>query len=248
MLKKIQRHIELGNQKYIDYIQPANQDVFEIFNDRLSKIDPLWYTKEILDFGCNVGHLLTTSDGKINPKKYTGVDVHKKSLDIAKSLHPNATWIHYNGYNSTFNPDGNLEETFKLDKKPEIIIVYGVFTHCDFKEILRLLEILKSMLSDKGIIVFSAWEDIHFPGYLDFLKFCFNIDIKNKFVNKVFKKSLYLINREDVMIDENESGQKRLTWLETFYKREFILNSIPNVIFLDGTYSHHSLFLVNYEN
>ena len=60
MLKKLQRHTEFGNQKYRDYIQPANQDVFEIFNDRLSIIDPEWYTKEILDFGCNVCLLYTS--------------------------------------------------------------------------------------------------------------------------------------------------------------------------------------------
>ena len=107
MLKKIQRHTDLGNQLYRDYVQPANQDVFEVINDRLKHIDPQWYKKEILDFGCNIGHLLTTANGAISPLKYTGIDIHKKSLDIAKDLHPTATWIHYNGYNSTFNPTGN---------------------------------------------------------------------------------------------------------------------------------------------
>lgn len=250
MLNKIQRHTDLGNQKYRNYIQPANQDVFEIFNDRLKSIDPLWYTKEILDFGCNVGHLLTTADGKINPLKYTGVDIHQKSIDIAKELHPTANWIHYNGYNSTFNPTGNINETFSLDKKPEIIIAYGVFTHCDLIEINRLIVMLKSLLSDNGILVFSAWEDQHFDGYLNFLKHCFNLPLLDdeKFNRIKCNRSIYLIDRNRTVVDSDYSGTDDCEWLETFYNQGFLIESIPNTAFLEGTYSHHSIFLTKNEN
>lgn len=249
MLKKLQRHTEFGNQKYRNYIQPANQDVFEIFNDRLSSIDPTWYNKEILDFGCNVGHLLTTSDEKIDPKKYTGVDIHKKSLEIAEELNPDATWIHYNGYNSTFNPNGNIEDFFTVEKKPEIIIAYGVFTHCDFKEINRLLKNLKTILADNGIIVFSIWEDVHINGYLNFLKNCFDLKLYADpvFINAKFDKSMYLINRESAIFDKEETGYTELNWLEAFYNKEYMLKLIPNTEFLNGTYSHHSIFLTKNE-
>jgi len=249
MLKKIQRHTEFGNQQYRNYIQPANQDVFEIFNDRLSNIDSEWFNKEILDFGCNVGHLLTTSDGKINPKKNTGVDIHKKSLEIAKELHPNASWIHYNGYNSTFNPTGEVDKFFTVDVKPEIIIAYGVFTHCDFKEINKLITNLKTILADNGIIVFSIWEDVHVSGYLTFLKNCFNLNLYADplFTNIKFNKSMYLINRESTVVDKEQTGYTDLKWLETFYNKQYILDSIPNTKFLDGTYSHHSIFLTKNE-
>jgi SAM-dependent methyltransferase len=245
MLKKIQPHTEFGNQKYRNYIQPANQDVFEIFNNRLSTIDPEWFTKEILDFGCNVGHLLGTSNGKISPIKYTGVDVHKKSLEIAKELYPDASWVHYNGYNSTFNPDGNIEEFFTVNKKPEIIIAYGVFTHCDFKEINRLITNLKNILADNGIILFSVWEDVHVNGYLTFLKNCFDLNLfaNAQLANAKFHNSMYLINRETAILDKEETGHTDLNWLESFYNKEYILNSIPNTQFLNGTYSHHSIFL-----
>lgn len=245
MLKKIQRHTDLGNQKYRNYIQPANQDVFEVFDDRLSSIDPNWYNKEILDFGCNVGHLLTTSDGKINPVKYTGVDINKNSLEIAKNLHPSATWTHYNGYNSTFNPDGNINKLFEVTTKPEIIIAYGVFTHCELDEILRLVTHLKSILADKGIIVFSIWEDIHFKGYLNFLKNAFGLTlIDNKdFADIKFENSLYLINRESTVVDTVSSGLTDCNWIETFYNKNYILDSIKNTQYLEGTYSHHSIFL-----
>jgi len=245
MLARIQRHPELGNQKYRNYIQPANQDVFEVINDRISKIDPEWYKKEILDFGCNVGHLLTTSDGKINPTKYTGVDINHNSLEIAKNLHPSATWTHYNGYNSTFNPTGDTNEPFRVKNKPEIIIAYGVFTHCDFNEIIRIIDYMKTILAPNGIIVFSLWEDIHFNGYLNFLKNCFNINLNQEpaFSNIKFNKSLYLINRENIIIDQSATNIDDCEWLETFYKKEFILKSIPNTTILDGVYSHHSIFL-----
>lgn len=245
MLKRIQKHTELGNQKYRNYIQPANQDVFEVFDDRLSRIDPQWYNKKILDFGCNVGHLLTTANGKIDPLNYTGVDINKDSLEIAKRLHPNATWIHYNGYNSTFNPDGQISELFEVETKPEIIIAYGVFTHCDIDEILRLVTYLKSILASNGIIVFSIWEDIHFKGYLNFLKNAFMLRLidDDTFSNVKFKNSLYLINREHTVIDKTSSGITDCNWIETFYNKEYILSQIENTEMLEGVYSHHSIFL-----
>lgn len=249
MLKKIQRHTETGNQQYRDYIQPANQDVFNIFDDRLSTIDNKWYTKEILDFGCNVGHLLTTSDGAIDPTNYVGVDILQNSLYIAKKLHPTASWIHYNAHNSTFNPTGVHGITLTLNRKFDYIIAYGVFTHCEIHEIIIILNNLKTMLKPNGSIVFSIWELPHFKGYLKFLNDCFKIPLIDdyEFFNVNSKKSLYLVNRNQLVIDCENTGMTDLKWLETFYNRKYFLETISGAVPMYGTYSHHSIFILKNE-
>ena len=249
MLKRVQPHFEVGNQEYRNYLQPANQDVFQIFNDRLSKIDKDWYKKDILDFGCNVGHLLTTSDGLIDLNKYTGIDILQQSLDVAASLHPEATWVHYNDYNSTFNPNGIKDAEIPLSKKFDYIIAYGVFTHCEIHEIKRLINKLKLLLNDGGCLVFSIWESNHYLGYLNFLKNCFNIQLisNENFLNINQKKSIYLVDRKTVVVDIENSQVENCTWLETFYNRDYFINEVPGSTFLDGIYSHHSIFLIKHE-
>ena len=55
--------------------------------------------------------------------------------------------------------------------------------------------------------------------------------------------TIYLINREYTLVDTDEVNIQDCKWLETFYSRKFLTESIPNTQFLDGTYSHHSIFL-----
>jgi 2-polyprenyl-3-methyl-5-hydroxy-6-metoxy-1,4-benzoquinol methylase len=240
-MKEFQQH--RLNQKYKDYIQPKNQDIFDVIDRRLSRHVPNWYESKILDFGCNVGHLYSTSSGKILADNYVGVDVNLSSIEIAKKTFPDTNWIHYNRYNNTFNPTGTTDVDFEIPFKPKIITVIGVFTHMSFSEIKFWLDYLQSILDDNGFIIFSLWEDTHYYSYLGFLDRAFGIN--TKLVKPDFEKSIYLINRQELILDSETLPQKHFDWVETFYKRNYILEEFPNAKVLpDTTWAAHEVYIM----
>lgn len=233
------------NQKYIDYIQPLNQNIFIAINERLSQVDPSWYKKKILDYGCNIGHLLTTSNGIIDHSSYAGLDPQIKPLEIARKKYPNAHWIHYNGHHVSFNPTGDKIEKPKLPFRPEIIIAHGVFTHCDMATILETIEYFKQIIQPNGIIVFSLWEKMHYPQYLDiFLKNRLKIDVPNSVKGVEYNDSCYLINRNEVILDQEKLDIEQCDWIETFFTRPYILNKIPGALAFNGIKTKHTIFLL----
>jgi 2-polyprenyl-3-methyl-5-hydroxy-6-metoxy-1,4-benzoquinol methylase len=230
------------DQKYSDYIQPYNQNIFEIIDSRLNSIDPNWFKKKILDFGCNVGHLLGYSNGKITD--YTGVDVQEKPLNIAKKLFPNNKWICYNGYHPAFNSNGT--ETFPNlgNEKYDYIICIGVFTHCDLEQIDYLATEFKKHLSINGRIIFSLWETMHWELYARiFLLEKFGIKLSED-VFKEFNQSIYLVDRDNTITDTHSFPSKEMTWVETFYNRKFILEHFPTARVLDGMYTKHTIYMI----
>ena len=231
------------NQKYNEYIQPINQDTFSVLHGRITKIMPDWNNKKILDFGCNIGNLYLTARGKINSSNYVGVDVLKKSIDIAKEKFPETNWIHYNKHNATFNPTGLDDPWFDLPFAPDVIIVYGVFTHMAFNEIEFYINKLKKLLNDGGIIVFSVWEDVYYYSYLGFLDRVFGIVLQTG--KPACDKSLYLINRNEIIVDQEELPLAHYDWIESFYKRDFLMSRIPGARPLsDNTWSAHEVYVI----
>lgn len=230
----------IHNQRYEKYFQPANQNLFDVVHSRLGKTDDSWFTRKILDFGCNVGHLVRTSRGKIT--SYVGVDVQQPALDIAKRDFPDLTWIHYDGYHPAFNSGGkqmfpDLSDTF------DYIFCIGVYTHCDLDSIKSSLDFLKTKLSLNGKIIFSIWEEHHWPLYSRvFLKNKFNIDLPEE-VFVPFDRSIYLIDRSYTIPDKNCASLQKCDWIETFFKRSVIENEL-SACYLDGIYSKHSIFMV----
>lgn len=230
------------NQKYEEYIQPVNQDTFGVLNSRISKIMPDWASKKILDFGCNIGNLYLTARGRIDPNNYVGVDVMEKSINIAKEKFPETNWIHYDRHNSTFNPKGGTS-WFEPPFNPDVIIVYGVFTHMPFNEVEFYISELKKILNPGGIIVFSVWEDVHYYSYLGFLDRVFGIVLQTG--KPDCKKSLYLLNRKEVAVDQESLPLSHYTWIESFFKRDFLMSRIEGARPLpDNTWSAHEVYVI----
>lgn len=228
------------NQPYGNYIQPYNQNIFEIINSRLQD-DPDWHHKKILDFGCNIGHLLGYSNGLI--KDYTGVDVQEKPIAIAKNMHSSGNWITYNGYHPAFNPSGT--ELFpSINDQYDYVICIGVFTHCDFAQIDYMIKEFKKILKPDGKIIFSIWEREHWELYSKvFLKTKFNIKLPES-VFKEFKDSIYLIDREYSIVDETKLPVSKCTWVETFYDRKFMLTQLSGSKVLEGIYTKHTIYMI----
>jgi 2-polyprenyl-3-methyl-5-hydroxy-6-metoxy-1,4-benzoquinol methylase len=232
------------NQKYSDYIQPLNQDLYRLIDSRLITFDKEWSKKTILDYGCNIGNLLTTSQGIIKEDCYTGIDVQEKALTIAQRNFPNATFIKSNYHHPAFNSTGSFDFPL-VDKKFDIIFCIGVFTHCDMNYIKKHIEFFKSLLNKDGYIVFSIWEDYHFGRYLElFLRFVLKIEFP-KSVYKPFTKSIYLVNRKESVADVDSLELKEVDWLETFFHKEYLHQSISNLKLLDGPRAKHSFYLVS---
>jgi SAM-dependent methyltransferase len=229
------------NQKYEDYIQPYNQNIFQIIDTRLQTIDCKWYTKKILDFGCNVGHLLGYSSGKL--VDYTGIDVQEKPLAMAKERFPDAKWISYDGYHPAFNSTGS-EEFPVLNDKYDYIICIGVFTHCDLNQIDKLIIEFRKHLNQGGHIIFSLWERIQWDLYSKIFLFNkFNIKLDSE-VFKEFNQSIYLIDRQYSITDSYELPIQKCDWIETFYDRNFILTHIPDSKILEGIYTKHTIYMI----
>lgn len=232
------------NQKYSDYIQPLNQNLFYLINERIKEFDPTWYQKTILDYGCNVANLLKTGSGKIAESNYTGIDVQIKSLELASTEFKNAEFIRSEYYHPAFNSNGS-DKFPELTKKYDVVFCIGVFTHCDINDIITHIDFLKSNLAPDGYIVFSVWEDFHFSRYVDiFLKFMLKIKCPQN-VYQDFNNSLYLVNRSYSVVDKDTVGLDSVDWLETFYKRDFLSRKLTNLQYLKGPHSLHSFFITS---
>jgi SAM-dependent methyltransferase len=233
------------NQKYINYLQPLNQDVFALIDSRMKRIDEKWYKRKILDFGCNNAHLLKTSRDTIQYINYLGVDIQQSAIEVAKQIYNEANFIHYNGYHVSFNPTGQKQFPNLDNFKPEIIVCHGVFTHCDITSILEALDYFKSIIEQGGYIIFSLWEDFHLPQYIDiFLKGRLNITVPKNIANLPYENSFYLINRNNAVIDRETLDLDQCDWLETFYRREYVRQKIPNLLIPEGLKSKHTIFVI----
>ncbi|XP_068202294.1 7SK snRNA methylphosphate capping enzyme-like isoform X1 [Palaemon carinicauda] len=74
-------HFQYGNyNKYYGYRNPdMSPDI------RLNYLKPEWFNgKQVLDVGCNIGHVTLTIARDFNPKRVVGIDIDKKLVNIAQ--------------------------------------------------------------------------------------------------------------------------------------------------------------------
>jgi hypothetical protein len=109
--------------------------------------------KTILDFGGSFGNLIISSNGKIEEKNYTCLDVDKFALLEGQQNFPNAQWVWYNRYNTMYNPSGNKE--WPLLNTYDLIFSYSVFTHTSYQDLLETIAYLKTRLNKNGEIYIS---------------------------------------------------------------------------------------------
>jgi 2-polyprenyl-3-methyl-5-hydroxy-6-metoxy-1,4-benzoquinol methylase len=231
------------NQLYSNYIQPLNQNLFGIINERLEEIDPVWTQKKILDYGCNAGNLLRSSKGNIKENKYTGIDVQEIPLRIARADFPEANWIQYNGYHRAFNPDGT-QQFPDIIEKFDYIFCIGVFQHMDISEISKTLEYFKTLLLPGGKIIFSFWERKHWLPYSTiFLPTKLKVSLP-EYLFKEFKKSVYLVNRERTLFDIVDADINVCNWFEAFYDFEYFKSHFHDVVEIDRESSIHSFLML----
>jgi 2-polyprenyl-3-methyl-5-hydroxy-6-metoxy-1,4-benzoquinol methylase len=210
-----------------EYVQSDNKNLFEIFS---YKSDVDWPNAKILDFGSNIGNFVKNAGNNIKAENYLGIDLNENSIKLAKELHPNYNFVHYNKWHSSFNPNGvkNLNAKDVIDLKFDVIIAYSVFTHTSVEETESELAMLKQMLTPNGKILFTIWTDEIFE---HFYNFAYNKYDKSltpiDFSTLTYDKYVYWVDYEYVIKDEYSLNHPCELSLCTFYKLEVFKKLFP---------------------
>lgn len=169
----------------------------------------------ILDFGSNWGNLLNSSQGSINQKNYTGIDVDIEAIEEGRKLFPLAKWMHYNRHNPVYNSNG-IKCLPNLYEKYDWIISYSVFTHMNIDDTVELIDHLMDFLSPSGGLVFS-WCNIDYSPCVDWFR------ARRTNCDEIFKGDYaYLIDNK-VSLDGNINQSKHFV---SFYSQRFLANKL----------------------
>lgn len=216
------------NSSDFGYIQKDNKNLFKIFSFG-SNID--WANSKILDFGCNVGNFINHSKNYIQKKNYVGLDINLPSLEIAKKRFPDFVFKHYDKWHMSYNPNGikDLAANQVLDEKFDVIILYSVFTHTTISQTRKELDILKTMLTPNGQILFTIWEDKMFQPFIDYVTKAFKLPIALSVRNLKYDTVAYSINHKKVVVDKHDLNIDRCTNLCTYYKIDKFMEIFDDV-------------------
>jgi SAM-dependent methyltransferase len=116
---------------------------------------PGWRGRRVLDFGGNVGNLLTNGS-EIEPRNYWCIDVSRDAIAEGRARHPDAHFVFYDRYSWAFNPTG-VRDLPVVDPgvRFDVIVAYSVFTHTSRAEMLDILAQLRPLLAPRGVIAFT---------------------------------------------------------------------------------------------
>ena len=144
---------------------------FQYFDLQLDHPD--WKGKKVLDFGGNVGNILTDHNCGIEQKNYYCIDVSQKAILEGQKRYPKAKFIFYDDYNLSFNPTGIPDlEIPDIGVRFDYILAYSIFTHMNVDEVHNKIDQLIQLLDADGTLIFTFLDADyngadHFNGYQD---------------------------------------------------------------------------------
>jgi len=172
----------------------------------------------VLDYGCNYGSFLESSDTRFKQEDYTGIDIDKLALEDGKKMFPKANFIHYDRFNICYNQTGAKNIWPNLDIKFNYIVSYSVITHTDKDDMIDTIEWLYSLLLNNGkmfITYLSKHNDIA-------KKFFYNKRVKEyeSCDNIEIDDYVYLINNK--ITKEKKLGKYFLSFYDDLYLKELL--------------------------
>ncbi len=127
---------------------------FSYFDQVLER--PAWKGSKVLDFGGNIGTFLVGAGDSVEHDDYWCIDLNEAVIEQGRRTFPRAHFVHYNRYNSQFNPNGvRYLRIPDCGVKFDMILAFSVFTHIDRVEMLELVGSLRSMLAPEGFLAFT---------------------------------------------------------------------------------------------
>ena len=109
----------------------------------------------LLDYGCNYGTFLESSNGAFNQTQYTGIDVDAQAVNHGRQMFPDAQFIHYNGYNAMYNPSGENKSQLTFNSKFQNVISYSVLTHTSITDMMETIEWLYGLTKPGGTLMLT---------------------------------------------------------------------------------------------
>lgn len=179
---------------------------------------------EILDFASGHGTLTRFLIQKYPSNIITVSDIKKKAVDFQIKT------FHVNGIVSSTDPN-----EFKPSKKYSIIIVSSLFSHLPEKKFIAWLNILYSLLDDKGLLLISTNNIKYWRPELNSKDFLFE-NISEDLIFNEF---------DDSISDTNEYG---LTYISDNYMTNLLTNlGIDNKNYLkhDLAWEKQDLFVIS---
>jgi SAM-dependent methyltransferase len=127
---------------------------FTYFSQQLG--ESMWRSKNVLDFGGNIGNILRDPNSTIDPKRYWCLDVDNDSVQQGKLSFPLSHWVFYNRFSFFFNPYGipNLPVP-EMDQSFDYIVAFSVFTNTTESDMLQLVDELTNILRKDGALAFT---------------------------------------------------------------------------------------------
>lgn len=238
------QHVE--NLKYSRYVQPLNQNVFNLINNAIIDLKPNWKNERILDIGCNIGNLVITSQGSILPENYTGIDIQEYPITIARTNLPAYNFILCGDSQRAFKKDSTaklkISEYLATQDKFDVVICHGLFPHFDLNEIKKMSETVKNNLNDDGMFVFSFWSHMHLKKFSEHLQLRLNIELNSNITNHELVDHIYLINRNQIVYESEQIDTiDNIDWLETFHEPVPLKQLVGNFEIMDVGKSYHTI-------
>src|SRR4030095_13231881 len=117
---------------------------------------PVWKGRKVLDFGGNIGNFLLGAGNNVEHDDYWCIDLNQAVIEQGGRTFPRAHFVHYDRYNSQFNPKGaHALPVPSCGVKFDIILAFSVFTHVDHVEMKELVGQLRNMLAPGGVLAFT---------------------------------------------------------------------------------------------
>lgn len=184
--KNIENHFDTSDEKLLRSTEYNSLEKYLFhYESRMFKILTNNNISNILDLGCGDGKVLKKFATKYPEKKFIGVDISKKNIELAKKQNfaPNVEYIVHNVCNS-----------FEFTQKIDLVFSFSVIQYFNIENSKKLLENLINIISDEGCILHMSIPDLNHKNKLlledkfNLVKFIFNL------MKSIFRKKLQYNN------------------------------------------------------